>query len=282
MKAKFFIKFIMLCSHINSTECMQKPEDKDDAEVAEITQNLVRFGHIVKCMAENDPTLYPNLVSPNMPIMRPPILNFTPPPVPNCAPEAHCNICKLYMQRRPCGGYTRLHIAASRDDLDEINLVLKHGGKTWVDIVDKENQTALYKACLAGHENSVKLLLHYGANPNIPDCISYRTPLHIAVFKNYTQIIQLLIRHNADIFAQDYFYRTPLHVAIEQNRKDAVLILYTLYNNMDLQDGFHETFIEKAARIDPTLARMLEAYKLLLTTHTTYQNNNRELSKTIT
>jgi ankyrin repeat protein len=240
--------------------------------------------------ADKDPIIHPELLPQSIPepvkfkpipIMRPPIKKFTPPPIVMHPPEMHCKICNNLMKRRPYGGVTSLHIAAmsgDNGDIATIQMLLDHSNNQWINVVDNQNKTPLHYACALGQITVVKLLLEKGADPNIIDCTNYQTPLHIATYRNYLPMINLLLKYNANVLIPDYLWRTPLHIALERKHKAAILKLYKLYNNMDMQDGFGESFIEKAEKVDAGLAVILEAYKALIGAHNSYKNQNCGLS----
>ncbi len=56
--------------------------------------------------------------------------------------------------------------------------------------------TALHEAVEQGHKEATTILLQNGANPNLKECRGF-TPLHMAVIKQNTHIMHLLIDHGA-------------------------------------------------------------------------------------
>lgn len=60
---------------------------------------------------------------------------------------------------------TPLHVAAERAHNDILEVLQKHGAK--VNAVDTLGQTALHRAALAGHIQTCKLLLSFGADPSV-------------------------------------------------------------------------------------------------------------------
>lgn len=58
----------------------------------------------------------------------------------------------------------------------------------------------------------VKLLLDYGANPNVTDCIG-NTPLHLAAATSKGSVVQLLLNAGTDVSSADRHGYNPLQLA---------------------------------------------------------------------
>jgi ankyrin repeat protein len=70
-------------------------------------------------------------------------------------------------------------------------------------LVEKPNTpTALQAAAYKGFKDDVKLLLDYGANPNIADA-NGTTPLLYAVQFNHPEIVEMLIKKGASVTYKD-------------------------------------------------------------------------------
>lgn len=108
---------------------------------------------------------------------------------------------------------TPLLWAAWNGRLDCVQLLINHGAG--LDHIDLENESALGKACKAGHGECAKVLLEAGASPNTGNC--YRVqPIHYASQQqHYTAIglLDVLLEHGADINARTDSLATPLHFA---------------------------------------------------------------------
>lgn len=79
--------------------------------------------------------------------------------------------------------------------------------------------TPLYLCCLYGEEESVELLLQYGANHSCL-CTSRKiAPLHLAASKGILSMLQMLIKAGADPNVLSPKYGTPLHVAAAKNHQ---------------------------------------------------------------
>nr|XP_006126612.1 NF-kappa-B inhibitor epsilon [Pelodiscus sinensis] len=106
----------------------------------------------------------------------------------------------------------------------------------------------LHISTLKGNQQLMGLLLHSGADINVQDGTSGKTPLHLAVESRDRRTVKYLLSKGAHVDAPMYNGCTPLHLAV--GRKDATMaaILYhsgadTLLRNMedetaqDLADG---------------------------------------------
>lgn len=77
---------------------------------------------------------------------------------------------------------------------------------------DDKQRTCLHIACSRGYLDIVKLLLEYGANPNIRDCVS-NLPIHLAIISSHVPVVTLLLEAGADIHSLDTNGKTVLHLA---------------------------------------------------------------------
>jgi ankyrin repeat protein len=70
---------------------------------------------------------------------------------------------------------------------------------------------------------TVRLLIKHGADVMAQD-ESHTTPLHMASCLGLPEIVQLLIENGADITARDRRHRTPLHLASSLVRAKTALL----------------------------------------------------------
>ena len=88
--------------------------------------------------------------------------------------------------------------------------IMKYLLKTCRDEIDIENkvneQSILYDACIGGRTEVVRILLHYGADPNTTSGVKTGkwTPLIKAVQTSNAEIVQALIDHDAKISANTF------------------------------------------------------------------------------
>jgi len=81
-------------------------------------------------------------------------------------------------------------------------------------------------AAQEGHDKHVELLLRTIAegNPNLMALINptgaYDSPLHLAVLHNHLQVVNILLREQANVSLKNYkTKKTPLQVAIEKEHE---------------------------------------------------------------
>ena len=112
-------------------------------------------------------------------------------------------------------------------------------------------ETPLYNAVCKGNIPIVRKLLEKGANPNNNKDKS-KIPLHFACECGKTQIIELLLKHNADIESKDYtnvhsiFFsnKTPLMVAVNQGHIEIVELLIQKGANINVVNDDKVLFIQ--------------------------------------
>lgn len=96
---------------------------------------------------------------------------------------------------------TTLHIAANKGNIRTLQLLLtaahEREPETFIDFIKAEDDygsTALHKAALSGNGETIRILLHYGANPNAVDCNGLR-PLDYAINWGGQEAIAALAAH---------------------------------------------------------------------------------------
>jgi ankyrin repeat protein len=105
-----------------------------------------------------------------------------------------------------------------------------------VDILDATGRTALEWAAARGDEQSVTLLLSYGANPNTMDN-KLNTPLTLAASQNHTTCVRLLLEAGADPDPElpaGVKFGTPLNCAA-RSASDPLLLKTLLDFNADVE-----------------------------------------------
>ena len=109
-------------------------------------------------------------------------------------------------------GYNMIHKAAQGNKPSAIIFFNKKYGMS-LEATDENLMNALHLASANGMDNSVIFLLSLGLDPNIKDKYGY-TALHYAVKKNHTRIIKKLLQRGADRNIEEYkTKKTPVMLA---------------------------------------------------------------------
>ncbi|NWY57617.1 IKBE inhibitor, partial [Chionis minor] len=156
-------------------------------------------------------------------------------------------------------GNTPLHLACEQQRLQCAQQLLQgsalpestaqpHGHHQDLQLQNWQGLACLHISTLKGNIPMMSLLLESGANIDVREGTSGKTPLHLAVECHNRRAVQFLLHNGAYVDAQMYNGCTPLHLAV--GRKDAAIAAIlshsgadTLLRNMedetaqDLADG---------------------------------------------
>ncbi|TWW66516.1 Tankyrase-1 [Takifugu flavidus] len=133
---------------------------------------------------------------------------------------------------------TPLHVAAERAHNDVMEVLQKHGAK--VNALDTLGQTALHRAALAGHLQTCRLLLGYGADASLVSLQGFTA----AQMGN--EAVQQILSENVPVRNSDVDYR--LLEAAKAGDLDTVKSLCTAQNvNCRDLEGRHSTPLHFAA-----------------------------------
>ncbi|KAH9011723.1 ankyrin repeat-containing domain protein, partial [Lactarius deliciosus] len=157
---------------------------------------------------------------------------------------------------------------------DTVRLLIDHGAD--VTARDETHSMPLHLASSWGRAETVRLLIGRGADVTAQDG-NHRTPLHLASSRvssetvtidpartdangqdeglrmrkaksnHKTDIVQLLVRHGADVTARDDAYSTPLHLASSKGSVETVNLLIEHGADVNAQNGNHSTPLHLAA-----------------------------------
>jgi ankyrin repeat protein len=130
----------------------------------------------------------------------------------------------------PYEGVTALMYAAQNGHLETVRIILHHGAQ--VNAMPENQVSALLSACMAGYVYIADTLILNGANVNTKNSDGV-TPLMIAAAYNDSIMADMLIFYKADLNMQDVKGNTALHYA-------------TYYGS----SGVSELLIEKQAKIN--------------------------------
>lgn len=179
---------------------------------------------------------------------------------------------------------TPLHMASLFGDLETVQLLIKHGadvtGHDWnhktplhfaSSLVSTVTASFLFVLSIvlngqyrdsnrppdlkvdpnAARADIVRILIKHGADVIAQDK-THLTPMHIASSHCFAEIVQLLIEHGADVNAQNESHMTPLHMVSSWVRANAGIYLRTDSGKQEYtasQGSFSEQSIAKAKTV---------------------------------
>ena len=108
--------------------------------------------------------------------------------------------------------------------------------------------TPLYLAATKGYDKVIELLLRHGANVNAMNNQGW-TALHVASANGYLPATRILLDHNADTSLQDDYGKTPLHCALENGHLGIALSLIERIGDQDVRDGRNITPLYRASEM---------------------------------
>lgn len=121
-------------------------------------------------------------------------------------------------------GRTPLSWAVAEGHEAIVRLLLANGGVD-PDSGDNGGHTPLLIASSQGFEVIVELLLKKGADILARDRKGGRTPLHWAARNGHNAVVKKLLDNGADCTLQDYGGRTPLHLSVYYEQTEVVQLL---------------------------------------------------------
>ncbi|NXA95291.1 IKBE inhibitor, partial [Melanocharis versteri] len=162
-------------------------------------------------------------------------------------------------------GNTPLHLACEQQHLQSAQQLLKgpatpdgttqpRGHHQDLQLQNWQGLACLHISTLKGNIPMMSLLLESGANIDVREGTSGKTPLHLAVECHNRRAVQFLLRHGAYVDAQMYNGCTPLHLAV--GRKDAAIAAILSHSGADtlLRNMENETAQDLADGNDDLLA----------------------------
>jgi ankyrin repeat protein len=72
-------------------------------------------------------------------------------------------------------------------------------------------RTVLGFACMMGNLDAVKILMEYGADLELPDNLTGRTPFYNAAIEGHIEIVKYLLPYNPNLESRDYFNQSLLN-----------------------------------------------------------------------
>jgi ankyrin repeat protein len=133
------------------------------------------------------------------------------------------NVCDI-------NGLTLLHIASWNNQVEIVDMLLKHGAtfdKINLNIQNHKGETPLHLACLFGHIKIVHLLLREGIDLTLKDCNGF-TALHNACNNGHLLVVKALLdwANDTNISIKNdetYYGSTPLYLASQNGHVKIIL-----------------------------------------------------------
>ncbi|XP_017079982.2 ankyrin repeat and sterile alpha motif domain-containing protein 1B isoform X1 [Drosophila eugracilis] len=153
-------------------------------------------------------------------------------------------------------------LEASRGgDIKTVDKLLEHSSKRHgplssfrrspsINCQDMNGYTSLHHACLNGHSNIVRLLLSHNALLDVPD-IRGSTPLFLAAWAGHQDIVKMLLMHTptgANPNAQTIENETPLHSGAQHGHNAVVAILLSYGADPAIRNNSFQTALDLAAQ----------------------------------
>ncbi|TPX08728.1 uncharacterized protein E0L32_009790 [Thyridium curvatum] len=162
------------------------------------------------------------------------------------------------------GHCSALYVASVREHIDVVRILLEHGAE--VDMVCGEDRiSALSAASMEWDQDIMRILLEHGAHVDLAcgengnsallsafqkwasDCSSDIIPAHAEV-EVEVKVMELLLKHHADVNFKNKHGQSALHFAAAGSRYEAARLLLRNGADIDVQDKNLDTALHVAAR----------------------------------
>ena len=159
-------------------------------------------------------------------------------------------------------GWTPLHSAVAKGNLELVEALLSLGGKKLMTVVSGSAGTPLHLAAAGGHLCVITHLLEEGCPVDTRDA-NGSTALHTAICFGHVDVAEMLIVHGLDVNSVDNEGMTPLHMASTHRQLESVRTLLRLGGRCAITAVAHDggTPLHQAAArgCKKTVALLLDA-----------------------
>nr|NP_001262939.1 uncharacterized protein Dmel_CG11168, isoform D [Drosophila melanogaster]NP_651311.2 uncharacterized protein Dmel_CG11168, isoform A [Drosophila melanogaster]AAF56367.1 uncharacterized protein Dmel_CG11168, isoform A [Drosophila melanogaster]AGB96319.1 uncharacterized protein Dmel_CG11168, isoform D [Drosophila melanogaster] len=182
--------------------------------------------------------------------------------------------------------------ASRAGDIKTVDKLLEHSSKRHgplssfrrspsINCQDMNGYTSLHHACLNGHSNIVRLLLSHNALLDVPD-IRGSTPLFLAAWAGHQDIVKMLLMHSptgANPNAQTIENETPLHSGAQHGHNAVVAILLSYGADPAIRNNSFQTALDLAAQFGrlQVVQTLLRVYPDLILPYKRLEDDNEEL-----
>lgn len=159
-----------------------------------------------------------------------------------------------------------LHLAVSGENIDVVKMLIDEGGD--LKSYDEFGIPLICKIASTNRCDIAKLLIDKGADVNQTDEIYKWTPCFVATWFNEIEMLKFLISRGANINEHDCQLRVPLVIAVSRNYTEAVVVLlkngaeiydcFEIWNfKVDIEHNFNSVLEEALINNNPKIIKLL-------------------------
>jgi len=121
-----------------------------------------------------------------------------------------------------------------------------------LDLAGQDGMAPMHLAAMGGFVKCIEALADVKADVNVVTDLGGMSPLHLAAQLQHYPTMLALVRHGANIEANDNHGQTPIHWAARQGKSEAVLSLVSLNASLECVDSMGFTPLHAATRLGQT------------------------------